>query len=241
VRRRWTVVGREVIHSRETPGTDRLGARPLVFVPGVGTTNRYARPLLTALEARGVPTAAIELPGLGSSSSVDVPGDVAGQADVVAGWLRTTRRWPTVLVGNSMGAQTVIEVAVRHPGLVDGAVLIGPTIDADARSLGRQAGKLLLDATLERPASCRSSPATRCSPNGGRSCATSARPSATGPRSASVASTCRSPWCVASTTSSPRGGGSHAWPPPRRPDAGSRSPGERTPVTTAARRRWPTS
>jgi 2-hydroxy-6-oxonona-2,4-dienedioate hydrolase len=148
--RRWTVVGGEVIHSRETSDANH-GSRPtIVVLPGVGTTNRYVRPLLDALEG-SVPASAVELPGIGSSSSVDIPRDIPAQSDVAAAWLRTTGRWPAIVVGNSMGAQTAVELAVRHPALVEQLVLIGPTIDAEARSLFRQAGKLLVDATVERP------------------------------------------------------------------------------------------
>lgn len=148
--RRWTVVGDEVIHSRETPDANRGSRPPIVVLPGVGTTSRYVRPLLDALEG-SVPASAVELPGIGSSSSVEIPRDIPTQSDVVAAWLRTTGRWPAVMVGNSMGAQTAVELAIRHPELVEQLVLIGPTIDAEARGLFRQAGKLLVDATIERP------------------------------------------------------------------------------------------
>ncbi len=148
--RRWTVVGDEVIHSRETPDANR-GTRPtIVVLPGVGTTSRYTRPLLDALEG-SVPASAVELPGIGSSSSVEIPRDIPAQSDVAAAWLRTTGRWPAIVVGNSMGAQTAVELAIRHPELVEQLVLIGPTIDAETRTLLRQAGKLLVDATVEHP------------------------------------------------------------------------------------------
>lgn len=149
LRRRWTVVGDQVIHSRETAGAWDPEARPIVLVHGVGTTSHYYRPLLEALAGR-VPAVAVELPGIGGSSSDRIPTDVAGQADVVAAWLRATAIRPAAVVGNSMGAQTVVELARRHPELASRPVLIGPTVDADARSLPRQLGRLLLDAPLER-------------------------------------------------------------------------------------------
>lgn len=148
--RRLTVVGDELIHSRETHPAAGLSERSLVLVHGVGTTSRYFRPLLRALDGR-VSAAAIELPGIGSSTHRCIPDDIGSQADVVAGWLRATGRHPAVLVGNSMGAQTVVEVALRHPELVERLVLMGPTVDAEARSLLRQVRRLLIDATRERP------------------------------------------------------------------------------------------
>lgn len=147
--RRWTVVGDRVLHSRETADAARPGARPFVLVHGSGTTSRYFRPLLQALDGRA-PATAIELPGIGASPRVAVPADVAGLADVLADWLRATSRHPTTLVGNSMGCQVVTDVAIRHPDLVDRLVLIGPTVDRHRRNLLRQAGLLLVDATRER-------------------------------------------------------------------------------------------
>jgi pimeloyl-ACP methyl ester carboxylesterase len=122
----------------------------VVLLHGVGTTSRYFRPLLRALDGRVTATAP-ELPGIGSSSRGRLPEDVADQAAVVAGWLRATRRHPAVLVGNSMGTQTAVEVAALEPELVDGLVLLGPTVDASARTVCRQIGRLLVDAMRERP------------------------------------------------------------------------------------------
>jgi pimeloyl-ACP methyl ester carboxylesterase len=138
-----------VLHSRETAAASVPGARPVLLLHGVGTTTRYHRPLLHALQGR-VPAVAVELPGIGSSSSDDIPSSVAGQADIVAEWLRATGRRPLVVVGNSMGAQTAVELAVRHPDLAERVVLLGPTVDRRARSLPRQVVRLAVDATRER-------------------------------------------------------------------------------------------
>lgn len=150
LRRRWTVVGDRVLHSRETADASVPGARPVLLLHGVGTTTRYHRPVLHALRGR-LPAVAVELPGIGSSSSDDIPNSVAGQADVVAEWLRTTGRRPLVVAGNSMGAQTAVELAVRHPDLAERVVLLGPTVDRRSRNLPQQIVKLAVDATRERP------------------------------------------------------------------------------------------
>ena len=55
------------------------------------------------------------------------------------------------LVGNSMGCQVIAEMAVRHPGRVERAVLQGPTMDPKGRSVFRQAGRFLLDVPREPP------------------------------------------------------------------------------------------
>jgi pimeloyl-ACP methyl ester carboxylesterase len=150
LRRRWTVVGDAVIHDRETLSAAPSGSRPILLLHGVGTTTRYHRPLLRELAGR-VPAVAPELPGIGASSAEHLPETIADQADVLAAWLRRTGWHPRAVVGNSMGAQTAVELAVRHPALVDHLVLLGPTVDRDSRSLPRQVGELLVDATVERP------------------------------------------------------------------------------------------
>lgn len=58
---------------------------------------------------------------------------------------------PAVVVGNSMGCQVATELALRRPELVEGLVLIGPTVDPSARSLLRQGARLALDAWFEHP------------------------------------------------------------------------------------------
>jgi 2-hydroxy-6-oxonona-2,4-dienedioate hydrolase len=147
---RWTRVGGDGIHSRETADASAVDARRIILVHGVGATARYFDPLLLELDGEA-PAAAVELPGIGGSSASRLPRDIAQQSDVLAAWLRATGRHPAVLVGNSMGAQTVVELAIRHPALVERLVLIGPTMDPAARSPLRQIGRLLVDATVERP------------------------------------------------------------------------------------------
>jgi pimeloyl-ACP methyl ester carboxylesterase/membrane-associated phospholipid phosphatase len=140
----------DTIHSRETADASAAEGPHIILVHGVGATARYFVPLLQELAGRA-PAAAVELPGIGSSTSSELPRDVPQQADALAAWLRATGRHPAILVGNSMGAQTVVEVAIRHPELAERLVLIGPTMDPAARTPLRQIGRLLVDATVERP------------------------------------------------------------------------------------------
>ena len=58
---------------------------------------------------------------------------------------------PSLVVANSMGCQTAVELAVQRPELVEGLVLVGPTVDPAARSVGRQAARLAVDAWYEPP------------------------------------------------------------------------------------------
>lgn len=58
---------------------------------------------------------------------------------------------PAVVVANSMGCQVAAELAVQRPELVEGLVLVGPTVDPAAGGWIGHAARLLLDAWYEPP------------------------------------------------------------------------------------------
>lgn len=131
-------------------GRRRRGALPIVLVHGAVVSGRYMMPTAERLAATHevlVP----DLPGFGASESPARPLDVPGLADALIGILDAygvERAW---LLGNSMGAQVIVDAAARHPGRVAGLVLVGPTVDRSARSRTRQLWRLAKDAFRERP------------------------------------------------------------------------------------------
>lgn len=58
---------------------------------------------------------------------------------------------PAVVIANSMGCQSAAELAARRPELLEALVLVGPTVDPDARSAVRHAIRLARDAWFEPP------------------------------------------------------------------------------------------
>ncbi|RYD47483.1 MAG: alpha/beta hydrolase, partial [Verrucomicrobiaceae bacterium] len=54
-----------------------------------------------------------------------------------------------ILVGNSLGGQVIIDFAARYPDRLTGAVLVGPTIDPDARRSLTQIWRLAVDIFRE--------------------------------------------------------------------------------------------
>src|SRR4028118_2263184 len=144
-----TVVDGLRMHARVSE--DRAaGGPPFVLVHGLVVSSRYMVPLLEEL-ARSYAVYAPDLPGFGRSEGPAGALDVAGLADALAAWMRATRLGAAVLVGNSMGCQVIVELALRHPDLVEKVVLQGPTMDPRARSAPRQMWRLLLDTTREPP------------------------------------------------------------------------------------------
>lgn len=145
----WTDLdGRPVFARVSAAGSP--GAPPVVLVHGLGVSGRYMMPTARRLAADH-PTYVPDLPGFGRSAKPPRPLDVPGLADALAGWMRQAGLAGACLVANSLGCQTVVELAVRRPELVGWAVLVGPTYDPQARTLAAQVGRGMLDLLGEPP------------------------------------------------------------------------------------------
>lgn len=116
--------------------TPELDATPIVLVHGL-TSSRTLKPLIRALGTR--PVYAPDLPGFGMSDQPIHPLDVRGLADALRRWLIDNDLAPAIVVGVSFGSQVAVELAVRHPAVVDRLALVGPTFDPKARSKSRLA------------------------------------------------------------------------------------------------------
>jgi 2-hydroxy-6-oxonona-2,4-dienedioate hydrolase len=115
---------------------------PIVLVHGLGVTSRYLRPVALRL-ARDRHAL---LPDF-----ADEPADIPGRAAVLGAWLAELGLARVPILANSLGCQVAVELAVREPERVEALVLVGPTVDPHARSLVRQALRLLATAPFERP------------------------------------------------------------------------------------------
>jgi pimeloyl-ACP methyl ester carboxylesterase len=133
VRSVWAEVNGLRMHARvaeDAPAT----APSIVLVHGVGVSSRYMLPTLCRL-AGSYRVYAPDLPGFGWS---DHPPDVLGPAplaDALAAWMAAMGLGPAVVLGNSMGCQVVVDLALRHPERVGRLVLTDPTGDPESRAL----------------------------------------------------------------------------------------------------------
>ena len=105
----------------------------MVLVHGLGLSGRYMLPVAGQL-ARRYPVYLPDLPGFGNSAKPARALDVPGLAEALAEWIRAVRLPPVALLGNSFGCQIIADLAARHPGLVERAVLQGPTTPPKDRS-----------------------------------------------------------------------------------------------------------
>jgi len=135
----------------EVLGTNRTAPGPVfVLVHGLGMSSVYLMPTARLLAQYGkvyVP----DLPGFGRSGKPDHPITIPELADALAGWMDLHRLGPALLIGNSLGAQVMVDFAVRYSGQLAGAVLVSPTVDPAARTVTAQTLRLMADVWKEPP------------------------------------------------------------------------------------------
>jgi len=125
---------------------DRL---PVILVHGLGMSSRYMVPLARHLSPH-VRVYAPDLPGFGLSDKPRQALTVRELADALAAWTNAVGVGRAAFVGNSLGCEILVELALRHPQLVDRLVLQGPTPDPEVRALIRQAVGFFAIAPFER-------------------------------------------------------------------------------------------
>ncbi|WP_227440104.1 alpha/beta fold hydrolase [Methylobacterium sp. W2] len=127
------------------PG-DRI---PVILVHGLGMSSRYMIPLAKHL-APHFEVYAPDLPGFGLSEMPRRTLTVRELADALAAFMTAIGVKRAAFVGNSLGCEVLVELALVHPQLVDRLVLQGPTPDPEARNLVRQVIGFLAIAPFER-------------------------------------------------------------------------------------------
>lgn len=140
--------GQFKIFSRCAKRQQNAANLPLVLVHGFGVSGRYFIPLAHRL-ANDYPVFIPDLPGHGRSPTPAHALDIDGLAQALLDWLDALGLQGCVLVGQSMGAQIVVEAALRRPHRFAGLVLIGPTADPRA-GLATHVWRLLQVAPYER-------------------------------------------------------------------------------------------
>jgi pimeloyl-ACP methyl ester carboxylesterase len=126
-----------------------LEVTPIVLVHGL-SSSRTLKPLIKALGTRR-PVFAPDLPGFGMSDQPIHPLDIPGLADALRRWLLDNELAPAIVIGVSFGCQVAVDLAARHPATVDRLVLVGPTVDPDARTPGRLAIRWARNAPRSSP------------------------------------------------------------------------------------------
>jgi pimeloyl-ACP methyl ester carboxylesterase len=127
------------------------GRRPAIaLVHGLSVSHRYWTPTAELL-ADHYEVFMPDLPGFGLSEKPRHILTIPELADTLLAWMMFYRLEQPVLMGNSMGCQVIVELAARHPGCIDRAILTTPTIDPGRRSVVGQLWNGVCDALHEPP------------------------------------------------------------------------------------------
>lgn len=139
--------GELTIVFNDTPAsvpTDGLRDRAFVLVHGIGMGRIVYDEVAPILASRGR-VIALDLPGFGDSPEPGSESSIEQTARHLAQFIRDEQLGRVVLVGHSMGTQVTAQLAVDEPELVDGLVLIAPTINRHERSATKQAERMMQD------------------------------------------------------------------------------------------------
>lgn len=114
-----------VLRSTATP--DHADALPLLLVHGGGTDSAAISWFHTFAEfGREQRVFAVDQPGFGETTGIDPVGSAENLADVMARIAAALGVQRAVVVGVSMGGEAAMQLALRHPGLVEALVLVAP-------------------------------------------------------------------------------------------------------------------
>lgn len=145
----WTEVNGLAIHA--SVSADPLpAALPVVLVHGLGVSGRYLAPIARRIGAEH-PVYVPDLPGHGRSDKPVRTLDVPGLAEALRAWMDAVGLRRAAFLANSMGCQTVVELAVRDPQKVDRLILVGPTADRQARTAHQQIARFFWTGISELP------------------------------------------------------------------------------------------
>lgn len=142
-------VGGITMHARVSVDPVSDDCLPVILVHGLGMSSRYMIPLAEHL-APHMRVYAPDLPGFGLSDKPSGALTVGELADALAAWMQEVGLERAAFIGNSLGCEVLVELAVTHPQLVDRLVLQGPMPDPEARGIIRQIAGFLLIAPFER-------------------------------------------------------------------------------------------
>ncbi|GAC1654977.1 MAG: alpha/beta hydrolase [Ktedonobacteraceae bacterium] len=146
--KRITVANGLSMYTRASKDLVRADAPTVVLVHGLSVSSGYMMPTAVRL-ASSFHVYLPDLPGFGRSSKPSHILNVAELSDALASWMQTMKLPPATFLGNSMGCQIIVNLALRYPECIERAILVSPTMDPKARTIHQEAGRLLLDTPCE--------------------------------------------------------------------------------------------
>jgi pimeloyl-ACP methyl ester carboxylesterase len=137
------------IHVRSSVAQKTLS---IVLIHGLGTSSdsfiRYARLLSETYNVF-----CMDLPGYGKTPKPSKVLSLDDMAKLVNEFVHKNVKTPCIIVGHSMGGQTVARCITTMPQLYEKAVLLSPTINTYERTALKQSLRLTQDVLIETPTS----------------------------------------------------------------------------------------
>ncbi len=135
----YTRISRELISASTTD---------IVLVHGLSVSSGYMIPTAVRL-APSYRVWVPDLPGFGKSAKPPHILTITELADALVAWMQAVGLPSATFLGNSLGCQIIVNLAVRYPERIEHAILVGPTMDPKACTIHQEAGRLLRDAVCE--------------------------------------------------------------------------------------------
>ncbi len=96
--------------------------RLFLYIHGAGSNGHFGHKMLSLLAVRHSPLA-FDYPGHGRSSGTESLKSISAYSDFAYAFWKKLGVRPAVLIGHSMGGAVALDLALRHPDMVEGLVL----------------------------------------------------------------------------------------------------------------------
>lgn len=123
-------------------------APAIVLVHGLAVSSRYMLPTAVRL-ASSYAVYVPDLPGFGRSEKPAHILSVRELAETLIAWMQAVGLSSATFLGNSLGCQVIVNAALRYPKRIQRTILVGPTMDPQARTIQRAGVRLLCDGFCE--------------------------------------------------------------------------------------------
>jgi 2-hydroxy-6-oxonona-2,4-dienedioate hydrolase len=125
-------------------------APALVLVHGLSVSSRYMLPTAVRL-ATWYRIYIPDFPGFGKSPKPSHILNIPESADTLAAWMQAVKLSSAILLGNSLGCQIIVQLALKYPQCIERAILVSPTMDPKAGTIHQLAGRLVINLSREPP------------------------------------------------------------------------------------------
>jgi 2-hydroxy-6-oxonona-2,4-dienedioate hydrolase len=147
---RWYDLSGFRVHVRVSNESVPDDAPTVVLVHGMVVSSLYMVPIAERL-APFCHVYVPDLPGYGDSDKPHRTLKLSELTDALVAWMRAADIEQAAFLGNSLGCQIIVDLAIRYPHRVESLILQGPTTDPRGRTAWQQIARLLADAPLEPP------------------------------------------------------------------------------------------